>query len=516
MSEASFRFAPHPSGGFLLGLRLPQLAGIVVAGGLALAGLHLGGLAGLGLTVLVFVLAALVLLVPLRGRTLEQWGPVLVRFAVARQSGRGRFRSQRAQLGHLLRLPDGELDPRRPLEPWSLPGELAGLEFLEGELVQYERARFGAVVDRGARTFTAALRVRGRAFALLGAGEREERLGDYGAVLAALARDASPVRRIAWVERTLPADGDELGDYLLEAKRPGVSLEAPPEELVSYLQLVGRAGDVAEEHELTFAIQIDTRRPAARRAITRIGGGDDGALAVLAGELGQLIELLDGAGITVTGALTARGLAGAIRDAYDPWGRRSRSRQLDRSLAGDGQIAPHTAGPMVREEAWSHIAADGALHCTLWAAEWPRIDVRALFLQPLLMDTQATRTIAMCMELLGPSRAIRQAERAAGEAATERHLRARVGQRTSQRQSQRDQAAVVAERELAEGHAAVRYAAYVTVSVPNAHGDAVGELEADVSRVELEAKRCPLRLERMWGQQAEAFTYTLPLCRGLR
>ncbi len=102
-------------------------------------------------------------------------------------------------------------------------------------------------------------------------------------------------------------------------------------------------------------------------------------------------------------------------------------------------IAPHTAGPMARDEHWSHLAADGALHCTLWAAEWPRIDVRALFLQPLLMDSRTTRTIAMCMELVGPSRAIRQAERAATETATEQSLRARVGQRTSQRQSQRDQ-----------------------------------------------------------------------------
>ena len=149
---------------------------------------HVGGIAGLALTLLVFVLAALVLLVPVRGRTPEQWAPVLVRFAVSRQSGRGRFRSQRAQLGHVVRLPEGELDPRRALEPWSLPGELAGLEFLQGELVQYEHARFGAVVDRRARTFTAALRVRGTAFALLGTGEREERLADYGAVLAALAR----------------------------------------------------------------------------------------------------------------------------------------------------------------------------------------------------------------------------------------------------------------------------------------------------------------------------------------
>lgn len=516
MSEASFRFAPHPSRGFLLGLRVPQLAGVVVAGGIALAGLRVGGLAGLALALSVLVLAALVLLVPVRGRTLEQWVPILGRFALARQSGRIRFRSARSQLGHVVALPEGGLEPRGPSPPWSLPGELAGLEFLEGELTQYERVRFGAVADRGARTFTAALRVRGRAFALLGPAEREERLADYGAVLAALARDSSPVRRIGWVERTLPADGDELGDYLLEAKRAGSSFQEPAEELVSYLQLLGRAGDVAEEHELTFAIQIDARRSSARRAIARIGGGDSGALAVLAGELGQLIELLDGAGITPTGVLTARGLSGAIRDCYDPWGRRARARRLDRGLPADGQIAPHTAGPMVREEAFSHIAADGALHCTLWAAEWPRVDVRALFLQPLLMDTQATRSIAMWMELIGPSRAIRQAERAAGEAATERHLRARVGQRTSQRQSQRDQAAVVAERELAEGHAGVRYAAYVTVSVPNTHTDAAGELEVEVSRVELEAKRCPLRLERMWGQQADAFTYTLPLCRGLR
>ena len=67
------------------------------------------------------------------------------------------------------------------------------------------------------------------------------------------------------------------------------------------------------------------------------------------------------------------------------------------------------------------------------------------------------------------------------------------------------------ERELAEGHAAIRYAAYVTVSAPNTGPGAVDELEAAVSRVELEAKRAPLRLERMWGQQAEAFTYSLPL-----
>jgi len=513
--ETTYRFAPHPASGFLLGLRIPQLVGFVLAGALALALLRIGGLGALALSLLCLALAAGVLLVPVHGHTLEQWAPLTVRFLLSRYSSRARFHAQRAQLGHLVLLPAGGLDPQPPQAPWALPAELADLELLEAGLAQYENARFGVVKDRGARTYTAALRIRGRAFALLAPAEREQRLADYGAVLAALARDDCPVRRIAWIERTLPGDSDALGDYLLEAKRPDASLQQPSEELVSYLSLIGRAGDVAEEHELTFALQIDAQRPAARRAISRMGGGEPGALAVLAGEIGQLIELLDTAAITVTGALTRRGLALAIRDAYDPWGRRARQRQLERDTVDEG-IAPHTAGPVARAEHWSHLAADGALHCTLWASEWPRTDVRALFLQPLLMDSQTTRAIAMCMELVGPSKAIRRAERAATETATEQSLRARVGQRTSQRQAQRDRAAGQRERELAEGHAAVRYTTYVTVSVPAGAPDALAELERDVSRIDLEAKRAPLRLERMWGQQAEAFTYGLPLCRGLR
>ena len=249
------------------------------------------------------------------------------------------------------------------------PAELADLELLEGELARYEHARFGVVKDRRARTFTAAVRVRGRAFALLGAG------GARAAPCRTTARCSprsramsSPVRRVAWIERTLPGDGDALGDYLLEAKRPDATLEDPPEELVSYLQLIGRAGDVAEEHELLFALQVDARRPAARRAITRMGGGDLGALAVLAGEVGQLIELLDRAGITVTGVLTRAGFGGArSATAMTRGGSASASANSIARSTVDAGIAPHTAGPIARDEHWSHIAADGALHCTLWA-----------------------------------------------------------------------------------------------------------------------------------------------------
>jgi hypothetical protein len=511
--EATYRYGPLERGGVMLGLRVSQLVGFVLAGLIGLGFMQKANITGLVLAIATIATAAAILLIPVRGHTIEEWAPLTIRFLLGRFSRRARFRAQLAQVGHVVRLPRGDFEPETPGDPRSVPAELAGLEFLDGELARYEGALMGVVIDRKAKTLTAALRCQGQAFALLGGEEREQRLADYGGVLAALARDDTPLRRVAWIERTLPANGDAMAGYLYDNKRSDASLDDPPTELVSYMQLLGRSPDVAEDHELLFCVQIDTQRAAARRAIKRLGGGDLGALAVLAGEVGQIADLLDGAGIAVTGVLTRRGLALAMRNAYDPWGRQQRGRGNP-----DG-IADFTAGPMARDEHWSHIATDGAVHTTLWVAEWPRIDVRATFLQPLLMETRSTRSVAMVMDLVGPGRAIRKVERAATEADTEASLRARVGQRTSQRQRQKEDATHRRERELAEGHAEVRFAAYVTVSAP-ADPDGVGavdELEAAVSRVELQAKQAPLRLERMWGQQAEAFTYgALPLCRGLR
>jgi hypothetical protein len=182
---------------------------------------------------------------------------------------------------------------------------------------------------------------------------------------------------------------------------------------------------------------------------------------VLAGELALLADQLIRAGVTVREVHNRRGLAAAIRNGYAPFGRQRRDRgQHERATGG---ISPHSAGPLLRDTHWSHVAADSSLHSTLWIAEWPRIDVRATFLQELLMGTHATR-----------------------------------------------------ERELAAGHAAVRFAGYITLSVPNDGPNALDELHGTVSRAEMAANRASLRLERMWGQQDEALTFTLPLCRGLQ
>ena len=509
-AETMYRFGPLERMGFMLGLRVAQVAGMVAAMLIGLAFLNAGGWRGLLAAVAIVGAAAAILLVPVRGHTVEEWAPLMLRFVIGRFCGRARFRAQLGQVGHLVGIPDGGLRPEAPGEPRALPAELARLEFLEGELAYYSGTPFGVVVDRGAKTMTAVLQCRGESFALLGADDREQRLAEYGGALASLARDGSAVRRIAWSERTLPANRDQLAQYVVDHKRADLSLEQPSDELVSYFQLLRSAPDVAEDHVLMFSVQIDLYRVAARQAIKRHGGGDLGAMAVLADELQQVIDLLQSAGITVAGALTRRGVAAAIRNSYDPWGRQLRAR-----ISPDG-VAAMSAGPMARDEYWSHIETDGALHATLWIAEWPRIDVRATFLQPLLTSSRATRTVTMVMELVGPSKAIQRAERAVTENSTNESMRARIGQRTTKRVQHKEEATGRREEELASGHAEVRFAGYITVSTPSAPGG-VDELESTVARVELEAKRALLRTERMWGQQAEAFTYgALPLCRGLR
>ena len=508
--ETTYRFGPLERMGFMLGLRLPQLAGMIGALLIGLGLLRSGGFDGLLAAIAVVILAAGVFLKSIRGHTLEEWAPLAIRFLIGRFSGRACFRAQLGQVGHLVGVPEGGLEPEKPAEPKALPAELARLEFLEGELMSYSGTPFGVIVDRGAKTMTAVLQCQGESFALLGAEEREQRLAEYGGVLAALARDGSAVRRIAWTERTLPANRDQLAQYVIDHKREDLALDEPSDELVSYFQLLRSAPDVAEDHVLLFSVQIDLYRASARQAIKRQGGGDLGGMAVLADELRQVIGLLESAGITVTGALTRRGIAAAVRNAYDPWGRQLRER-----LSPDG-VAPMSAGPMARDEHWSHIETDGAMHTTLWIAEWPRIDVRATFLQPLLTSSQATRTVTMVMELVGPSKAIDRAERAVTENSTNESIRARIGQRTTKRVEQKEEATQRREEELAMGHAEVRFAGYITVSTPSTPGG-VDELESTVARVELEAKRALLRVERMWGQQAEAFTYgALPLGRGLR
>jgi hypothetical protein len=121
------------------------------------------------------------------------------------------------------------------------------------------------------------------------------------------------------------------------------------------------------------------------------------------------------------------------------------------------------------------------------------------------------RAIAVTIEPISPLKAIREVEAARTTDTADRELRGRMGFMETARRKRQTDAVERREEELADGHAAVRFAGYVTVSARTPE-----ELERHCSEVEHAAQMARLELLRLYGQQDQAFTYTLPLCRGLQ
>src|SRR5262245_40982861 len=456
---------------------------------------------GIGFALVLALGAVVFCFWPFNGRSAEEWLPIVGRHATRRVRGQHIFVSTAPQAG----VQPGTGGRPEPIA--KLPAAGRNLELLAARL---QGEQLGVIKDSRARTYTAALAVRVTSFGLLDRVEQEARQAGWGGVLTGLAREGSPVSRIQWVERTVPADGDEIGRYLGEAwTRDAVDVESLA--MQSYLELTSSAPAVTRDHELFVCLQIDAKR--AWRQIKRTGGKrgvDAGACAVLLREVEALAERLTAADVRVVGALRPGMLAVAVRVAFDPWSRPGLARLAAADPDRDG-IDEAAAWPLGTETAWGVYRTDGAYHATYWVASWPRVDVGAAFLSPLLFHAQMVRAIAVTIEPISPLKAMREVEAARTSDEADRELRGRMGFMETARRRRQTEAVARREEELADGHAAVRFAGYVTVSART-----LEELERHCSEVEHAAQMSRLELLRLYGQQEEAFTYTLPLCRGLQ
>jgi len=499
VSARRYRFGPLEQRGLVGPLTFGQVAIVAVAAALGLIALYVvRDWVGLVVALLLVGAALGAVLLPFEGRTLEAWAPIGFRWGL---------RSAATKRGYRSRTPGGgfraSADGGAPIGEASLPDELAGLRMLE---VPYGSDCVGIVHDRDAGTYTVAVAVRAGAFGLLDAAEQERKLDAWGSVLASLARDGSPIRRLQWIERTLPARPDELAGYLQAERDRAVPLDSGL--VASYIELVESAAPATQEHEILLALQLDERQGA--RELRRMGGGEEAACELVLREAENLAERLSIAEVTVFGLLRPRRYAEAIRDAFDPFGRHGRARAGlgDPDRAG---VDPGLMGPVADETSWSVYRTDSAFHATFWIASWPRNDVGPAFLTPLLMQTTALRTVAVCIEPVPHSIAIRKAEAARTAEVAEEMQRERQGFLSTARIRRRQQAAARREEELADGHAEMRFAGYVTVSAASAD-----ELERTATEVEHAAALARLELQRLYGEQDAGFTFTLPLGRGLK
>jgi hypothetical protein len=493
--RTTYRFGPLERRGLLGPLRVSQAALIAVSIVIALLVLNVlpnmsGALVGLAAVVLATTLTT----VPLAGRTVEEWLPVAGSFAVRGLGGGRRFGSQAPMSG--TRVIERRHWGKRSVPPrFELPAQLRNLDL---RALGAEGDGAGVLSESRGRRLTAVLACRALAFTLLDSEAQERRLAQWGAVLAGAAQ--APIRRLQWIERTAPAQGDELARWLHEARDPSLPLRGAA-IVESYLELIGSSTRVAHDHEVLLAIQLDA---------SQIRGRHDQSLeSVLLEQAARVARGLEAADIKVLGVLGAGQLGRAIRTAFDPYSQAELSRSdATREHAGGG--AP-SCGPLGAQENWDHYRADGALHATYWISSWPRVDVSPMFMEALLGSSDTVRTVAVTFEPVAPERSTREAEAAITRDRADSELRRRFGQSETARQRLAQDAAMRREAELAAGHSEVRLTGFVTVSGRDEH-----ELQRACAEIHQHAARARLELRRMYGQQAEAFTFTLPLARGLR
>jgi hypothetical protein len=482
----TYRFGPLERRGLLGPLRLGQVA---VVGASLLIGVELldrvGGGAGVVAALLLLVAALGVTTAPISGRTVEEWAPVAASCGVRHLLWQHRFRARAPTSGRsVTRAPQLEL-------PRSLRGVQLGT-------VGHQGRELGVLSERRGRWLTSVLACQALSFALLDPEVQERRLAQWGMLLAGAAN--APIRRLQWIERTAPAQGDELARWLHTARDPTIAARGTP-AVESYLELIGQSTQVTHDHEILLAVQLDS---------ARLHGSAELQPEQIHEQVGQVVRGLEAAEIRVLGALNAGQLARVLRTGFDPYSRAELG-ALDALTAGAHRFGQHNAGPLAVAEAWDHYRCDGSLHATHWISGWPRTDVSPMFMDALLANSDTVRTVALIFEPVAPERSAREVEAAITRDRADSELRRRFGQSETARQRLSQESAARREAELAAGHGEVRFSGFVTVS-----GRDDGELRRACAEIHRHAARARLELRRMYGQQAEAFSFTLPLARGLR
>lgn len=461
----AYRFHPLERRGLVVGLGAGRI-GVLAAGLAAAVGILGSGLPGGPLVAMATLTSAVAaVFVPLRGRTALDWAPVLSSWSLRRRT--------------VLSPPGRALPPR-------------GVELVAARAVPGEED-LAFVADRRSGTWAAVLPVEGRSLGLLDPAERDAVLDGWGAALAATTRPGSPVHRLQWVARSVPGDGAALRAGAPQGGGvPGAS----------YRELVGVPGAAGIQREVLLVVAVDRR--GASRQLRAFGRGDVAAAGLLRRELRVLRGQLHRAEVTAGAALGPQALARVVAGRSDggrPVGGR-------RGVPDPGPFPG--SWPMGWRDGWAAARVDGCWAVTFWVAEWPRHDVGPDFLAPMLLGRAGT-TVSLTMAPVAASKAAREAESARTAELADDELRRRAGFVSTARHRRRAQGVSEREAELADGHGELRFAGYVTVSAETPE-----ELETACSTVEAAAQQAGLELRRLYGQQVEALTWTLPIGRGLR
>jgi hypothetical protein len=461
------RFGRLEHRGLMFGLGLGQLLVLGAALGVAVAGVYSAGTVGLGLSAIGWAPLVAIATATVRGRAVLAWIPVVVSWKSRSLAGATRELARPVPTAH-LRVP-------------GVPGELA--------VTTSPLIGAALVLDRRTDTVTAIARVCGGGFILDDPATQSHKVDSWGRALAAVGQRRS-VRRVQLIARTVP--GGEAG--VRRWWRDNAADDAPWAASV----LAGLLDDAYYVTRSTQTLLVVALR-SPRRGMRRISGD---AAARLEQDLLALVDALGAADLTVEEWIDPGHLPGVLRSAYDP-----------------AAVPTHAATPvglstqpaMGIEEHWRHVRTDSAVHATYWICEWPRAEVHAGFLQPLVLSPGVFRAVTLIAEPLPIGAALREIRRAKAEHAADSAQRSRIGQIEDESTRAEVEDLVRREQELVAGHGDLRFTGLITVTAPT-----LDDLEAACAATEAAAAQCLCEVRRLVGQQGLAhLAAAVPLARGV-
>jgi Putative type VII ESX secretion system translocon, EccE len=495
----------HERATFLLGMSGRRTALVALAVLVAVQPISAARLADALIAWPIAAILALLAYLRVGGRTVDEWMVTAVSFQLLKARGQNRFHS-----GAFA--PAAAGDPGRPA-PMDLPGVLAPIRILSAE--SGTGGTMAVLYHPHDRSYTAVARITSAGIGLTDAGRREGQVSGWGRFLAALCTEGQPIVRVQAIQRSQPDDAVGLRSW----HENHVAADAPDQAVAVTAELLDDAAPASVRREEWLAFTMDERRAAS--AIRAAGGGEAGACAVLARHVRALAGAVSDAELEVAGWLTPRELAEAFRTAFDPSSGPAldRRRYAEESAADAGRshaglaagVDPGLAGPVRTEASWGSYRHDSGVSACYQIYDWPRGEVYATALFPLLGDGTSRRAMSLYLQPLSPREAERQvlAERTQRDVAI--RMRQRTGQIVPEHEKVAQRRAQAQDAERAAGHGLVRFTGYVSVTVTDGTdiADAMAGLEADAAAARIE-------IRRMWGAQDVGFALAaLPAGLGL-
>ena len=167
--------------------------------------------------------------------------------------------------------------------------------------------------------------------------------------------------------------------------------------------------------------------------------------------------------------------------------------------------------PLSTSESWEHFKTDANIHASFWIAEWPRNDVGADFLAPILLSSSIRLTFSVIFEPIESTKALREVERHRTETYANRLIRKNAGFLETAKRQLHSAGIDRREAELSLGHSAYRFSGYLRITAST-----LEDLQRCQAELETITSRSHIEIRRLYGNQKHIFSYSLPITRGLK